>query len=505
MRTPVQALWVGPRLSEMERLSIRSYLRVGHDVHLYLYSPCEGIPEGTTVLDAGAIVPQDHIARFKNLPNFSDWFRWNLLAKRGGWYSDLDSVCLRPLEFESSYVFAEGDCGRGKSRVAAGNVRMPPGCDLARWLVENCGRVDPNATDDFSAFGPTLLQAGINRFGLHRHVWPTWAFMPVPVFDLNRISGAVSPETTLPPECFCVHLYANCWRGSNLNPDARQPMSSLYQRLKRWVDGDRMALAFGERRKRVLVAVVTCGGHRDKAEAQYLTWVRQARSAGFDVSFFDGEFLGVCDSPYVPAITEKAQAIYRWAFDHGYSATLKCDDDTYLNVENLWVPNGDYAGIPCGPNDGGKAEFGFADYPAGTHPHVFASGGATWLSRVALALLVANLPICGDWTDDRWAGQTLAREGIRLYGMPGFFWYPKMPQEPAQMSAMTQLPTATDIYRIHRTVIANSWTGDPNVRRFLAPLLANPNLVMDEDQVARASETVRDLRRSFPGSSPAEL
>ena len=68
----IQGLWVGPRLSTMERLCIRSYIANGHDFHLYLYGPCENVPEGATVRDAAEIVPESDIGRFGNLPNFSD-------------------------------------------------------------------------------------------------------------------------------------------------------------------------------------------------------------------------------------------------------------------------------------------------------------------------------------------------------------------------------------------------------------------------------------------------
>lgn len=45
----VQSLWIGPRLSSMEWLSIRSFLEHGHEVHLFVYEDVEGVSEGTVV------------------------------------------------------------------------------------------------------------------------------------------------------------------------------------------------------------------------------------------------------------------------------------------------------------------------------------------------------------------------------------------------------------------------------------------------------------------------
>src|SRR5205809_258622 len=52
-----QTLWIGPRLSTLERLSLTSFVENGHRVHFYSYGPVEGIPTGVKQRDARAIVP----------------------------------------------------------------------------------------------------------------------------------------------------------------------------------------------------------------------------------------------------------------------------------------------------------------------------------------------------------------------------------------------------------------------------------------------------------------
>ncbi len=446
MSDTIQGLWVGPRLSTMEQLSIRSYLVNGHEFHLYLYGPCENVPEGTTVKDGNEIVPESDIKRFRNLPNFSDWFRWNLLLKKGDWWVDLDTVCLRPLDMPGKYVFSDGDCAKGKNRVGAGNVKAPKGSPLVRWCVKSIERMDIESVTDFSGFGPTLLAVGINKFGLHRYIWPTWAFLPVAGWETHKFTTENIP---LPPDAYVVHLYDNIWKALGYDKDGAYPPGSLYERLKRRVfDGDTGTLTFTQPRKNILVAVVTCGQNRAKAEAQYDTWVPRMQAAGYDVVFFDGENLGVADSPYIPAITEKAQAIYQWVWDRGYKGLLKCDDDCHIDAAAFEPPDADYAGIPVGPNDGGRLAFGFPDYPEGTHPHKFASGGAAWFSRKAIGILLEHVPIVGDWADDRWAGQVLGRAGIPVTPQPDFCWDPfYMPSK--EHAVTTQLPSADAIRSMH--------------------------------------------------------
>ena len=57
----VQSLWVGDRLSRMEHYSIKSFLTLGFEYHLYTYNHVDNIPKGyknLKVLDANKIMPQ---------------------------------------------------------------------------------------------------------------------------------------------------------------------------------------------------------------------------------------------------------------------------------------------------------------------------------------------------------------------------------------------------------------------------------------------------------------
>ena len=96
-RLPVQSLWIGPRLSTMERLAVSSFLANGHDFLLYVYDEPEGVPAGATILDASRILPASRIFRYKesgSLAGFSNFFRYRMLLETGGWWVDMDTVCL---------------------------------------------------------------------------------------------------------------------------------------------------------------------------------------------------------------------------------------------------------------------------------------------------------------------------------------------------------------------------------------------------------------------------
>src|SRR5437870_1345057 len=98
----VQGLWIGPELSVMEQLSVASFMRNGHEYHLYVYDDVKNIPAGTVIKDASEILPASRIFQYKHFPTyagFSNFFRYKLLLERGGWWIDTDTVCLKPFDF----------------------------------------------------------------------------------------------------------------------------------------------------------------------------------------------------------------------------------------------------------------------------------------------------------------------------------------------------------------------------------------------------------------------
>jgi len=56
MLSPVQSLWVGPKLSELEILSIKSFQKLGHTFILYTYGKVKNIPPKTIIKDGNKII-----------------------------------------------------------------------------------------------------------------------------------------------------------------------------------------------------------------------------------------------------------------------------------------------------------------------------------------------------------------------------------------------------------------------------------------------------------------
>ena len=110
-------LWISPDdkdkpLSDLARLCIHSFCANGHDFHLWSYGDIPNLPSDTApgkviMGNAENILPKSKIYSIgRSLDGCSDWFRWELLRKIGGWCTDMNMVCLRPINCDNQIVFA---------------------------------------------------------------------------------------------------------------------------------------------------------------------------------------------------------------------------------------------------------------------------------------------------------------------------------------------------------------------------------------------------------------
>lgn len=250
----IQSLWIGDRLSRIEILSIRSFLANGHDYHLYVYSDLEGVPDGVTVKDANAVVPAKFIFRTEgSLSIFADWFRQELLFGCGGYWADLDIVCLRPLLFQDPIVLGKVDC----SRVSNALMRFPKHHEVTRLLAEVSK--NPNTLLPFDSardkrrklvrkyllgnrrnnveWGEASGPSGFTRMVKHHGLWklakPYYYFHPVHYsFWACAFDDTFQEGMDFFRSSYCVHLWnEKIRRMGRINKNGPFSPASLVHRL----------------------------------------------------------------------------------------------------------------------------------------------------------------------------------------------------------------------------------------------------------------------------------
>lgn len=171
-------MWVGNPLTEVQRLSMRSFLHHGFDVVLYAYDELDP-PAGVTVRDANAIVPDtDIFASHETFAAFADVFRYRLLQTTETMWMDADTLCLRSDWDFGDYVFGLQEPGK----VTNGVLAYPKDSSLAKMMVTRSVYHEGHA---FDSLGPILLTSCLHELEMTHLAQPPEVFSPIAWFDFD--------------------------------------------------------------------------------------------------------------------------------------------------------------------------------------------------------------------------------------------------------------------------------------------------------------------------------
>lgn len=242
----VQSFWSGS-VTTMERLCIRSFLANGHAFHLYAYGPLNDIPEGCIVKDANEILPEGRVRQLPCVQQWADFFRVALLLKKGGWWVDADTVCLKPYDFPSAYVFAASVVPDILQNCV---MKVPAGSPIMQYWYDYINSMNPAQLTKlkFQDIGPLFLGKAVPKFGLQQYVQPRVVFDPI---RYDKAAQMIDPTAVWDlTQTYSIHCFHAAWNNGHeawARPDyknltdtnARFPAGCLYEQLKnRYLSGE---------------------------------------------------------------------------------------------------------------------------------------------------------------------------------------------------------------------------------------------------------------------------
>ena len=232
MNDIIQGLWVGSELSVMEQLSIASFLKNGHEYHLYVYEDVKNIPSGTAIKDGNEILPASRIFQYQqqaSYAGFSNFFRYKLVLERGGWWVDTDTICLKPFDFEAEYVFSS-EFAMGQEFINSGIFKAPAGSEVMVYAWGVCETKDPKAIV-WGETGPRLMAAAVREFSLEKYTQPAEVFCPIGYADWHKVLEP-DADLNLSDRSYAIHLWNERWRAAEEDKNATHSAECLYERLK---------------------------------------------------------------------------------------------------------------------------------------------------------------------------------------------------------------------------------------------------------------------------------
>ncbi|MEG0431502.1 MAG: glycosyltransferase [Anaerovoracaceae bacterium] len=238
----IHALWIGNRLSIISECCLKSFVMRGHKVFLHVYNKIENIPQGVVLQDANLIIPEKKIIKHKKTGSyalFSDIFRYTLLNRVDGVYTDCDVYCLKPIiRSKFDYLLGYEDDHYINGAVLA----LPKDSSVLHDLIKMCNKpnfIPPwysnkakiiqkfksffniNSSVDnlpWGSIGPHAITYYMKKNKCLHYVSPIDIFYPVHYNCVNlffdselELLDVVSKRT------LCIHLYNEMLRNRNLS------------------------------------------------------------------------------------------------------------------------------------------------------------------------------------------------------------------------------------------------------------------------------------------------
>jgi Glycosyltransferase sugar-binding region containing DXD motif len=234
-RPLAQSLWVGRSLRWIERLCIKSYLDNGWRFQLYAYDEPDNVPDGCEVLDASAIIPAKDVfkegygsgSHAGSIGAFSDLFRYALLHKRGGMWTDTDVINCRKFEPDGKRFISTELSDAGLVTLNGAIMAAPAGDELVGRAYDRArALLASNEKMFFTRIGPYLLAEVALDLGVDTIELMPPAFLS-PISWMNTATLLQPFDVLMSREDFKqainIHVFTETWRTLGLGLD--QPPS----------------------------------------------------------------------------------------------------------------------------------------------------------------------------------------------------------------------------------------------------------------------------------------
>jgi hypothetical protein len=265
-RPEVRAFWTGPAFSHYEELSLRSFVAAGARVMLYSTEKNLRVPDGVELVDAREILSGDiHQFTFadgdRSPALHSDLFRYAALLMHGGWYADLDVICIgKKLPDGKVYIARESD-----DLVNGAVLKFPAQSPVIAAAIEEAWSLLPETRAGAPlktrvSIGPALLTKLAEEYAFDHLVLPRGRAYEIGYEEIPSMFDPMMREeleARVAGNDF-IHLWNEIWRRTripkNYGPPAGSFLDGLFKRFgmtfadEARLSADTVAVWFRERR-----------------------------------------------------------------------------------------------------------------------------------------------------------------------------------------------------------------------------------------------------------------
>ncbi len=229
----LQMFWHGRALDPYENLSITSFLQNGYQVDVYTYDRDLVIPASANLRDAREILREDQLRYYESGPGigsvalFANLFRYELLLKKGGWWADVDMICLRQYNQPGETFFARQDANLVNNAIMRFPASHPVMLACAKAAREGIGLAE------WGDIGPHLLTKVLTEQDLIKEAADPLIAYPIEysrwtdLFDANKRDEIAR----ISRDGFFLHYWNEMWRRAGVNKQIRPPQGSFLDEM----------------------------------------------------------------------------------------------------------------------------------------------------------------------------------------------------------------------------------------------------------------------------------
>jgi hypothetical protein len=239
----ISMLWIEGQLTNLEKVSIRSFAACGHPVSVYSYDPSLSLPEGAVLCDARGVLPENQIFRNETAIGkgswgpFSDLFRFTLLSRFGGIWCDTDLICLKPLDFvgertlfATEYFVTQTQGGNSVSHQATTCfISARPGDPLINECLNRTVAIGRNQ-QNWADSGPGVIRKLISEGVGNNTLLNPDIFCSIPHWEFPQL---LQGFRQIHPMAYGIHCWNEVWRWNFVDKNMSFDELSIFERLKK--------------------------------------------------------------------------------------------------------------------------------------------------------------------------------------------------------------------------------------------------------------------------------
>ena len=247
MKDIIQSLWIGPSLSKLEQVCLKSFIDNDMEFHLYTYEDVDNVPNGVIIKDGNTILDKNEIFRYKNgsVSAFSNLFRFSLLDKKGGFWVDTDVICVRNFSFgEDIVIMSEPEhTGYEQTFITSSVIKLPKDSDITREAV----RIQRDHKNKILSgeiqwgSGPLCVKTIVEKYNLEKYVepWNTICSCSAPHANTIVVPNRkphpkiIDNIRDIPKNMIAIHLWNEVWRRNGIDKNQEFHPDSLIEYYKK--------------------------------------------------------------------------------------------------------------------------------------------------------------------------------------------------------------------------------------------------------------------------------